>query len=182
MKSVGMKTLLQLIFISWSVVSIAQPSFESKAGYSVICVEEQATGFNWQNRRWVQTNFKTDTYVVSRIPADKYRTLVEAKANTILFCSDKSSDNNSYGTSNYVHECYSVSKLGSKLSVLDSNMCLEVWENKKLVSVSCSNHSSKLAFEPAGGFIKQPWHSDVRLDEQQKDSLILSVGKCTPIQ
>lgn len=168
--------------MSWSVGSTAQPSFGSMAGYSVICVDEQATGFDWQNKRWIKANFQGETYIVSRIPLDKYKSVVEARANTILLCSDKSSENRSIDNTDYVHECYSVAKLGTKPTLLDSNMCLEVWENKKLLSVSCNNHSSKLAFQPAGGFIKQPWHSDVRLDEPYKDSLSLSVGKCTPIQ
>lgn len=181
MKNIGLKTLVQLIFTLSSLVSIAQPSLGSRSGYSAVCVEEQVTGFNWQNKRWVKANFQVETFIVSRIPLEKYKSIVDARANTILLCSDKSGDNYSYGNTDYVHECYSVSKLGEKPSILDSNMCLEVWENKKLQSVSCNNHSSKLAFQPAGGFIKQPWHSDVRLDEQQKDSLTLSVGKCTPI-
>jgi hypothetical protein len=68
---------------SFNLGAIAQPVFGSKAGYSSICIEELSTGFNWQNKRWVQTNFKEETYIVSRIPVEKYRTLVEARANNV---------------------------------------------------------------------------------------------------
>jgi hypothetical protein len=162
--------------------AIAQPVFGSKAGYSSICIEELSTGFNWQNKRWVQTNFKEETYIVSRIPVEKYRTLVEARANNVYLCDDKSNENNKYGKTEFINECYSVTKIGQKPTLLDANMCTEVWESTRLISVLCNKHSSKLTFQPTGNFIKQPWHSDLRSDEQNKDSLALSVGKCTSIQ
>ena len=156
---------------------IAQPVFGNKSGYSAICVEEQATGFNWDNKRWVKANFKGETHIVSRIPLEKYK---ETTDNNFLMCSDK--EIKSYGKFDYIYECYSVAKIGTKPTMLDSRTCTEVWENKQLLYVDCSNHSSKFHFQPAGNFIKQPWHSDLRSDEQYKDSLTLSVGKCTTIQ
>ena len=170
-------TLILLCLIN--LVAIAQPVFGSRAGYSAIYIEEQATGFNWDNKSWVKANFKGETHIVSRIPLEKYK---EATDNNFLMCSDKSSTNRSYEKYDYVYECYSVLKSGAKPTMLDSRMCTEVWENKKLLYVGCSDHSSKFNFQPAGNFIKQPWHADLRSDEPYKDSLILSVGKCTPIQ
>jgi hypothetical protein len=172
-----------LVFLgAISLAVIAQPVFGSKAGYSSICVEEQSTGFNWQNKRWVQTNFKEDTYIVSRIPLEKYQSTLEARANKIYLCSDKSKENSEFEKTAFVNECYSVTKIGQKPTLLDSNMCTEIWESKRLITVQCDKHSSKLTFQPTGNFIKQPWHSDLRSDEQNKDSLALSVGKCTSIQ
>ena len=167
---------------SINLAVIAQPVFGSKAGYSVICVEEKSTGFNWQNKSWVQANFKEETYIVSRIPVEKYRTFVEARANDVYLCDDRSNENSKYEKTEFINECYSVTRIGQKPTVLDSNMCSEVWESKRLVSVHCNKHSSKLIFQPTGNFIKQPWHSDLLSDEQNKDSLALSVGKCTSIQ
>ena len=166
-----------ILLCSINLAVIAQPVFGSKAGYSAICIEEQATGFNWDNKRWIKANFKGETYIVSRISPEKYK---EATDNNFLMCSDK--ENKSYGKYEYIYECYSVVKSGTTPTMLDARMCTEVWENKQLLYVGCSDHSSKFNFQPAGNFIKQPWHADLRSDEQYKDSLILSVGKCTPIQ
>jgi hypothetical protein len=160
----------------------AQPVFGSKAGYSTVCVEEQSTGFNWQNKRWVQTNFKEDTYIVSRIPLEKYQSFLEARANNLHLCSDKSKENSEFEKTTFINECYSVTRIGQKPAFTDSRMCIEMWESKRLISVECDKHSSKLTFQPTGNFIKQPWHSDLRSDVQNKDSLALSVGKCTSIQ
>jgi len=173
------KVYLLILLGSINLAVIAQPVFGSKAGYSAICIEEQATGFNWDNKRWVKSNFKTETHIVSRIAIEKYK---EAADNNFLMCSDKSGQNKSFSNYDYVYECYSVVKSGAKPTMLDARMCTEVWENKKLLYVGCSDHSSKFNFQPAGNFIKQPWHADLRSDEQYKDSLTLSVGKCTPIQ
>ncbi len=176
------RVCLLILLGSINLVVIAQPVFGSKAGYSVICVEEKSTGFNWENKNWVQANFKPETYIVSRVPADKYRTLVEARANNVYLCEDNSSEYQKYEKIEFINACYSVTKIGQQPTFLDTNMCSELWESKKLISVHCNKHSSKLTFRPTGNFIKQPWHTDLSSDVPNKDSLTLSVGKCTSIQ
>ena len=171
-----------ILFGTINLAVVAQPVFGSKAGYSSICVEEQSTGFNWQNKRWVQANFKEETYIVSRIPLEKYQSFLEARANNLHLCSDKSKENSEFEKTTFINECYSVTRIGQKPAITDSRMCTEIWESKRLVTIQCSDHSSKFHFQPTGNFIKQPWHSDLRSDEQSKDSLALSVGKCTSIQ
>lgn len=163
-----------------AVSALAQPSKGSTAGYSVLCVEEQAVGFNWDNKRWTRANFKGQTLLVSRVPADKYLNEKD-RSFEVLLCEDRRAKDQTFDKVSFVHACYTMIQMGNKPNFLDSQMCVETWEGNKLARVNCENHSSKFAFEPAGGFIKQPWHMDVRSEEASKDSLSLGVGKCSPI-
>lgn len=175
-----MKNFVLLFLVSLTLPVLAQPARGSTAGYSVLCVEEQATGFNWENMRWVRKNFNGQTLVVSRVPTEKYMN-DKNKALEFMLCKDKSADDTTLDKTAFVHACYTMVQVGNKPNFLDSQMCVETWEGNRLKQVNCDNHSSKFAFEPAGGFIKQPWHMDVRSNESSKDSLSLGVGKCSPI-
>lgn len=173
----------KFVFLFLSLIAASafgQPAKGSTAGYSVLCVEEQAVGFNWENRRWVKKNFNGQTLLISRVPAEKY-TNEKTKTVDFLMCEDRSDKNHAFEKMSFVNACYTMVQMGNKPNFLDAQMCVETWEGNKLARVSCENHTSKFAFEPAGGFIKQPWHMDVRSEEASKDSLSLGVGKCSPI-
>jgi len=174
------KLLLFLFLVIPIGTASAQPAKGSPAGYSVLCVEEQAVGFNWENKRWVRKNFNGQTLLISRVPAEKYLNDKD-KSVEVLLCEDRRTRDQTFDKVSFVNACYTMIQMGSKPNFLDSQMCIETWEGNKLARVSCENHTSKFAFEPAGGFIKQPWHMDVRSEEASKDSLSLGVGKCSPI-
>lgn len=175
-----MKLLVLFLLLFKAFSSSAQPAKGSTAGYSVLCIEEQSTGFNWENMRWVRKNFNGQTLIISRVPSEKYMS-EKTKAAEFMLCKDKSGDNSVYEKISLIHACYTMVQVGNKPNFLDSQMCVETWEGNSLKRVSCEDHMSKFAFEPAGGFIKQPWHMDVRSTETSKDSLALGVGKCSPI-
>lgn len=175
-----MKKYVFLFLSLIAATASGQPAKGSNAGYSVLCIEEQSVGFNWENKQWVPKNFKGKTLMVSRIAADKYINAKD-KPVDIVSCVDKRADDRNLGVVTLVNACYTMVPVGKMPNFLDAQMCTEFWEGNKLSRVTCENHSSKFSFEPAGGFIKHPWHMDVHLTDAKKDSLTVGVGQCSPI-
>ena len=63
-----------------------------------VCVTDQATGFNWEDGRWVRTQFKGGTYVVSKVesPNDP----VEALRSGKLACGKLAAEETTFRTFN----------------------------------------------------------------------------------
>lgn len=132
--------------------------------FKTLCVSENETGFNWVAGDWVQTNFK---------PGEKL--LIQKIVGSTPHCkADVASG--MFGTTG----CYQIKVLGSPPSFLDiPEMCDEVSDKNSLTVVHCR----KISFHPDGRFIRLPWHSDISDKPKNglKDSLVLSVGKCSRI-
>jgi hypothetical protein len=132
--------------------------------FKALCVSEKETGFNWVSGDWVQTNFKAgEKLLIQKIaPKEPW-----CKADT---------KNGMFGTSG----CYQIKALGSAPSISDiPEMCDEISEKNTLKVVHCR----KISFHPDGRFIRLPEHSDISDNPKNgvKDSLALSVGKCSRI-
>lgn len=165
----------------FSVAANCQPEMRNRGAYSLLCVDEDATGYNWVNKKWVRTSFKSEKYVVTRIEPTKYSSTAVARTNNLFLCEDKSKDDLNLSNMTALYACYSISSLGEKPGPMDARMCSEIWEKGNLTQVHCNEHSGQFSFEPNGNFIRKPWHSDARSSETKKDSLVLSVGKCSTI-
>lgn len=142
-----------------------------------VCTEDEATGFNWANGKWVKASFKLETYVVKRIPLYKFSTPDAMREHKTFMCSTDqkipSFDDKTYRID---AACYSIVRLGEAMSPATYTPCKENFIKGKLDSVECASPTN-FTFSPKGQFIKQPWHSDVSTSGK-KDSLVLSVGKC----
>jgi len=153
---------------------------------SILCIDDDATGYNWRNKKWVQTNFKEGSrYIVKKIEVEKYINRNDRGKNKILLCNDPKvwdiSENGKKFTGS-VDACYEIKSMGNEANFMDSRMCSEWWEDGKLDKISCRDHTPQLYFQPDGSFIRFPWHTDVSKLTEKKDSLAISVGSCSIIR
>ena len=168
-----------LIVILISNKTLSNPIEGVGEGYIVLCHEEQATGFNWENNKWVRVNFAERSYSISRVPSQNYENLSIARSKSIPLCAEPFSKVSGYENTTWYDACYTMVELGVKPNILDSATCTETWINRKLQSVSCSKHSNRFLFSPSGGFSKSTL-ADIDLARSKKDSAVISVGKCSP--
>ncbi len=168
-----------LILFLVSNQALSQSAENIGEGYVVLCHEEQATGFNWENNKWVRVNFAGRSYSISRVPSQNYENLSIARSKSIPLCAEPYSKVSGYENTTWYDACYTMVELGVKPNFLDSAMCVETWTNNKLQLVSCSKHSNRFSFSPSGGFSKSTL-ADVDLTKSKKDSAVISVGKCSP--
>jgi hypothetical protein len=130
--------------------------------FKTLCVSEKETGFNWVSGDWVQTNFKAgEKLLIQKMTASDPRCMA-----------DKSKG--MFGTSG----CYQIEGSGFLPQLILEN-CDEISEKNTLKVVHCR----KISFHPDGRFIQFPWHADISNNPPSgaKDSLVLSVGKCSRI-
>lgn len=113
------------------------------------------------------------------MPSQNYENILIARSNSITLCTKPYSKNLGYENTTWYDACYTMVELGVKPNILDSKMCVETWINNKLDVVSCSEHSNRFSFSPSGGFAKSTF-VDISLASPQKDSAVISVGKCSP--
>lgn len=168
-----------LIVLLVSNQALSQPTEGVGEGYVVLCHEEQATGFNWENNKWVRVDFTVRSYSISRVPSKNYENLSIARSKGIPLCAEPFSKVSGYENTTWYDACYTMVELGVKPNFLDSAICVENWTNNKLQLVSCSKHSNRFSFSPSGGFSKSTL-ADADLAKSKKDSAVISVGKCSP--
>ncbi len=153
---------------------------------SILCIDDAATGFDWKNKKWVQTNFKiSERYIARKIEVEKYLKREDRSKNNFLLCDDPrvvDLTENGKQFSGIVDACYEIKSMGSQANIFDSRICSEWWKNGLLESVSCNKHTPQLYFHPDGSFIRYPWHTNISKSAEEKDSLVLSVGTCSTIR
>jgi hypothetical protein len=133
--------------------------------FKALCVSDKETGFNWKSGDWVQTNFKAGE-----------KLLVQKLAEPQPFCKEEAIVTS--GGITVTKGCYRINVVGSPPDPLFGvESCDEILEQQSVKVVHCRRFS----FHPDGRFIKLPWHSDISNSpkDDYKDSLVLSVGKCS---
>lgn len=154
---------------------------------SVLCVEEQATGFNWKNKAWSQADFIPSTkFVIRKLEPQTYKDAdTRFKSKNFILCDDPKVTpfpNAKKGKlSGLVTACYEIKRMGEEPNLFDYRSCTEEWSEGRLDRVSCDDHGRPTYFHPDGAYIAYPWHSDIRKDVDKKDSLLLSIGSCSRI-
>jgi hypothetical protein len=135
--------------------------------FKALCISDKETGFNWKSGDWVQTNFNAGE-----------KLLVQKLAMPNPFCKEEVKSTFS-GVGVFLSKgCYLINVMGSPPTLLfDTEMCDEFWEEQSIRAIHCRRFS----FHPDGRFIRLPWHSDISNNPKNdnKDSLVLSVGKCS---
>ena len=184
-----MKKLLLLLLLSLGLIGSAG-AVSSLDDYSTfLCITEESTGFNWKNNKWKQTNFIPVKYIVNRV--DPASVKVWQCPNSL----DRGDDY--YSTSQFLSTfgCYSIKRFGE--DDFDRRFdCSETWTTyekqndeknpkvKKLESVDCNDGSvisQNFAFKPNGWFHTSIFHSMLQRESTSKDSLSISVGKCSTL-
>lgn len=147
------------------------------APFTSLCLEDQSNGFGWKRGAWEATQFKADKkYLIQKIAPEKYKemgTLCRAKEARVG------------GNYRVEYGCYNMREMGEEIRGFTSTMCSETWENNALKKISCDEPiiGAQYFFLPDGNYIRFPWHSDIDQNpkDQYKDSLSISVGKCSVV-
>ena len=159
------------------------------ANSSVLCIEEQATGFNWKNKAWVQSDYRPDgKFVIRKLNPETYKDKdVRMTSKNGFMCEDPKVfpvplDLPRKGKfSGFIYACYEIKEVGREANFLSTRRCSEYWKEGRLTEISCKDHSPQTYFHPDGAYIRYPWHQDIDKYADKKDSLILSVGSCSKI-
>jgi len=153
-----------------------------------LCIGEMSRGFNWKHGSWKPVRFEPSRYVIRKLTVPKSRQDARAqnKAMAHFHCSQpEASEKQDSKTYKSYKVCIGIQEAGAKNG--DFELCDEVHRKMKngtgwLVIIYCPGQ--KLYFEPNGWFHRSSIHADVRRNppNDYKDSLTISVGKCTNIK
>jgi len=165
-----MNKLLLCIFI---ITNLCADITNTKQTFTVLCIEDDSTGFSWKNMQWQQTKYTSSKYIIKKIKDSKY-------------CSSEHLNKSSTDDYQYISGCYIGKRFGhNDLSI--GHKQAEVWKliNKKyiLVRVNYSDVWLRLHFAPNGEFIQSLTRVNL-LDGASKnyrDSISVSHGKCSII-
>ena len=122
----------------------------SSTFFSVICKIDHSIGFDWDNNEWVQAAFIPQTYVISKLEAQKNDT------ECLFYLADKDTGEIHYPSQGVPDVgvskgCYRVKTLGQSLSSPLGMECDEVWAGTKgnsvLQSIKCEAAVTDEAFE-----------------------------------
>jgi hypothetical protein len=184
---------LILVFLFLISVGVGADVTKEDDHFSALCIEEMSTGFLWKDGVWDKRNFTPEKLLVKKLAIEKPLGLTRngypnyADSGTCwrnLSESYSLSDNETV-----VSACYNVRDFGSPFYNFNSEVCQETWKNdpgtdKHLESISCKH----FAFRVNGWFHHTNFHdwvgdSGITMDKfvNHKDSLMLSVGKCSKL-
>lgn len=168
-------TIATLTFTLGGLVNIANS--QPFAQVVAVCTRELATGFNWENGKWVQANFPSGRKTIVR----KIDTSYFTKNPDELRPSECMPSGKRIEDPYYKEGCYLIENEGIKKSVIFAEKCTEIIQGNKIHSVQCRN----MTFNPDGQFVIKPLHANIEDNpsEGYKDSLVISVGRCrTPLK
>ena len=161
---------------------------ERLPNFKQLCVVDKSTGFYWRNGAWLNTKFKTDKYIVSKITpplnreeALKKKDVEERKA--FVYCRQyMTKPEHEEGDFRYFNACLKIQEVGSKYR--DHKICSEFHsklkeENNWSIHFNCEGFN----FSPNGNFHMATIHDQLEDKPKNgyKDSLSISVGKCVDI-
>jgi hypothetical protein len=143
---------------------------------TALCVESGSTGFNWRDGNWVNSDYNLDQYIVQDVSNDP---------ELVSLCIPTEKVVNQWGTA-YADRCFNLSVVGEEKSSYDTTQCRVIYDEGGDTTVVMCDQSrySNFKFEPTGEFVLTRTYgvpdSD-RAPSDQRDSLVLSVGKCSVI-
>ncbi|MFP9138566.1 hypothetical protein ACLI1C_15410 [Devosia sp. XGJD_8] len=143
---------------------------------TVLCAESGSTGFNWRDGKWVNSDYALDQYIVQDVSEDP-----ELSA----YCESTEPTATANGAS-YAERCFNLSVVGEAKSSFSTTECRTFYDATGVaVSVRCGNSVYQtINFEPTGEFVLSRTFGipDFQVPAPaQRDSLVLSVGKCSVI-
>lgn len=156
--------------------------------YTLICIEEQSSGFSWENGQWKPARFKAgDKYQVRRLDP---RTLKDVAATDEPIACRSGDFFTGHKLESFLGEdatfirsaCYTIKRFGEKsIPMFDGEICAEEFTRTELKKVECKS----MHFKPNGAFIKLPVYTSMDLDPKPtndyKDSMALGLGTCSTL-
>jgi len=156
--------------------------------FSALCIAERSRGFNWRNGDWVPVEFKEERYVVRKLrvgtqeDARKELTATGKVALWVpcLFSKQEGMDSDSFKV---IPICISLVDFGEEPNSAHTQTCTENWDRGKgnrweLISITCDGFH----FKPNGWFHRSHLHPNLsEKADVRKDSLAISVGKCSAL-
>ena len=178
-----MKKLL-LLLLSLGIMGSADAVSSRDDYFTSLCIAEKSTGFNWENNDWKIRTFVPEKYVIKKVDATKYRSSCPytLEAPYFDFYHEESSTLETYG-------CYKEKDFGSEIESRFADECRETWitypkddsetppKTKLLEGVYCGD----IQFSPNGWFHKSHVYSSLRNVDVYKDSITVTVGKCSTL-
>ena len=180
MRHLGRVAALSICFVASAFAQQKAPL--ELAPFTSLCVEDAATGFDWRNGEWKAGRYHPKLkYMVQKIPESQYRNPPQSPNVPHVLCEPRvGADLNGYKIS---FGCYNIRESGEKLFPPNSVMCSEQWIKGELRTISCKEAQRPFFFVPDGNFIAYPWHADISIkpENNYKDSLAISVGRCSTV-
>ncbi len=157
--------------------------------FTLMCISEKSTGFNWKQGDWKYANFKESKYIIEKIEPEDIHLISGKSLPKSGFCQlNGKNDPQTLEILNTSYGCYNLRRFGEPFFNGNSKVCLEFWNgkgtNRVLEKVTCESSTNPITFAPDGWFHSATLHDYVeksRPDNHDKDSLAIEVGKCAVI-
>ena len=160
---------------------------EIKIGEQIICEEEMAKGFEWEDGGYRFTNYQRKKYLFTK---QEHRTTVQSDCTGSIgdpkcLCPSftkwgNKEDSHNYKDNSlpsYLHRCYLVQEGNRPVS---SQECTEHYSDGKLIAVRCDKGT--ISFHPNQLFLRAPTGAskDVSMfpEDDYKDSYVIAHGSC----
>ena len=183
-----MVKILFILLICFSfTVSAQEKDYELPYDSSILCEEEQTTGFNWKNNSWRKVTFKKERIIIKKI--DIFETNVPVKI--LRFCRNAYNNDFESGGSSILKRCYSFNSLGEEPRGIS---CDEYYSGKEknLRNIQCRQDfiddggtlksKIELMFNPYGEFSYSTpigFTDGPNEKSEYKNNFKISVGKCS---
>src|SRR5262249_49332650 len=143
---------------------------DTQTKFSMLCVAEKGTGFNWRNNDWVQTDYKPYTYVLTKVEPQEWDCASQKVSQQISPVSEARGES---------HGCYQLKEVGDKEAL--SDLCEERWNKTNsgyaLLDVICEGLANYRA-EVDGHFSLTRTYG-IFFSGEKRDSMLLQIGKCS---
>jgi len=188
-----MKKLLLILLLSLGYIGSAVAVSSLDDYYTSLCIAEKSTGFNWENNDWKITNYTPSKYVVKKVDPTKTRynySCVRTKDITNEIWQSYYTLTSSGQPKLLTYGCYTIKRFGQTYEAGEQD-CREDWttypkedeetnpKTRKLESVWCE--ITDFTFAPNGWFHTGYIHKNVKAIADYKDSISVSVGKCSTL-
>ena len=174
-----MKRISTLIITTLALYLSVMHTVIAQSTFTSLCVEEQSTGFHWQDGEWMRTKFVPEKFIVEKLDIQKSGNSSPEITPADCLGMKETSD------SGFKNGCYNVREFGEESNPFSGLVCQEVRSGDEgeatLEQVICDGKITSIVFEPNGNFHYSKVHWLVRdtPETEEKDSLVLSVGRCS---
>lgn len=171
--------MMKKLILILTTLMVLSPVHAEEEFYTALCIEKGSTGFNWENGKWVQTNFKPEKYLIERVE------IVDSNEKSSI-CLDKykSTDLSVLGSFKKDKGCYGIRDFGTEIKNHRYRLCPESYRKKgstwELQWVGCGGWK----FLPNGPFHRTEWKGivlDPKPENDYKPSLAISHGTCSKL-
>jgi len=160
------------------LAALSQPALAETS----LCVDSGTTGFDWANGEWQQMNFETGSYLIKEIaPEDP----IGLSCYASLFSERLRSETDGPVEFGPAWSCFGRTDVGTQMDETDVTRCRKfVVADGKNGSVNCTYAGVvEYQFQPTGEIVTTRTYAALLTPSAtgSRDSLAISVGKCTVV-